>query len=125
MREAKILRLNQTTMNKASETASGDELAFIVQLHLKPERVDEWKRAVVELIDRMSEEEAFVTCLLDQSTEDPNMFTLYERWREPSLEAFVKNQMKDYRKCYEEMLPDLLQVPRKAMVLRPIHEWHR
>jgi quinol monooxygenase YgiN len=112
-------------MNKASETASGDELVFFVQLHLKPQRVDEWKRAVVELIDRMSQEEAFVTCLLDQSTEDPNMFTLYERWREPSLEAFVKNQMKDYRKCYEEMLPNLLKVPRKAMVLRPVHGWHR
>jgi len=112
-------------MNTESGTAAGDELAFFMQLHLKPERVDEWKRAVMKLIDRMSQEDAFVTCLLDQSTEDPNMFTLYERWREPSLEAFVQNQMKDYRKRYEEMLPDLLQVPRKAMLLRPVREWHR
>ena len=65
---------------------------FIVQLHLKPERVEDWKRAVIELIDRMSQEDAFVTCLLDQRTEDPNMFTLDERWREPSLEAFVRHQ---------------------------------
>jgi quinol monooxygenase YgiN len=81
--------------------------------------------AVMELIERMSQEDAFVTCLLDQSTADPNMFTLHERWREPSVGAFVRNQMKDYRKGYEEMLPDLLQVPRKAMALRPVHEWHR
>ena len=91
-------------MNEGSEIPSDDALVFIVQLHLKPERVEDWKRAVNELIDRMSQEDAFVTCLLDQSTEDPGMFTLYERWREPSLEAFVRNQMKDYRKRYEEML---------------------
>jgi quinol monooxygenase YgiN len=112
-------------MNEGSEIPSDDALVFIVQLHLKPERVEDWKRAVNELIDRMSQEDAFVTCLLDQRTEDPNMFTLDERWREPSLEAFVRNQMKDYRKRYEEMLPDLLHAPRKAMILRQVRAWHR
>jgi quinol monooxygenase YgiN len=112
-------------MNEGSEIPSDDALVFIVQLHLKPERVEDWKRAVNELIDRMSQEDAFVTCLLDQSTEDPGMFTLYQRWREPSLEAFVRNQMKDYRKRHEEMLPDLLQAPGKAMALRPVQAWHR
>jgi quinol monooxygenase YgiN len=66
-------------MNEGSEIPSDDALVFIVQLHLKPERVEDWKRAVNELIDRMSQEDAFVTCLLDQSTEDPGMFTLYEQ----------------------------------------------
>ena len=66
-------------MNEGREIPSDDELVFIVQLHLKPERVEDWKRAVNELIDRMSQEDAFVTCLLDQSTEDPGMFTLYEQ----------------------------------------------
>ena len=64
-------------MNEGNEIPSDYELVFIVQLHLKPERVEDWKRAVIELIDRMSQEDAFVTCLLDQSTGDPNMFTLY------------------------------------------------
>ncbi len=83
-------------MNEGSEIPSDDALVFIVQLHLKPERVEDWKRAVNEPIDRMSQEE-----------------------------AFVRNQMKDYRKRYEEMLPDLLQAPRKAMTLRPVQAWHR
>jgi hypothetical protein len=61
-------------MNEGSEIPSDDELVFIVQLHLKPERVEDWKRAVIELIDRMSQEDTFVTCQLDQRTEDPNMF---------------------------------------------------
>ena len=83
-------------MNEGSEIPSDDALVFIVQLHLKPERVEDWKRAVNEPIDRMSQEE-----------------------------AFVRNQMKDYRKRYEEMLPDLLQAPRKALALRPVQAWHR
>ena len=83
-------------MNEGSEIPSDDALVFIVQLHLKPERVEDWKRAVNEPIDRMSQEE-----------------------------ALVRNQMKDYRKRYEEMLPDLLQAPRKAMALRPVQAWHR
>ena len=113
-------------MNEGSEIPSDDALVFIVQLHLKPERVEDWKRAVNELIDRMSQEEASSSDLsIDRSTEDPGMFTLYERWRKPCLEAFVRNQMKDYRKRYEEMLPDLLQAPRKAMALRPVQAWHR
>lgn len=102
-----------------------DDLVFFVQLHLKPERVEEWMKAVTELIDRMSQEDAFVTCLMDRSIEDPTKFTLYERWREPSLEAFLTNQMKDYRKVYEDMLPSLLQSPRTAMILCPVREWHR
>lgn len=82
-----------------------DDLVFFVQLDLKPERVEDWMNAVTALIDRMSQEETFVTCLMDQSREDPNKFTLYERWRQPSLQAFLENQMKEYRKVYEEMLP--------------------
>ena len=48
-------------MNEGSEIPSDDALVFIVQLHLKPERVEDWKRAVNELIDRMSQEDAFVS----------------------------------------------------------------
>ena len=45
-------------MNEGSEIPSDDELVFIVQLLLKPERVEDRKRAVIELIDRMSQEDA-------------------------------------------------------------------
>jgi quinol monooxygenase YgiN len=102
-----------------------DELVLFVQLHLKRECVEDWKRAVTELIEHMSQEDAFVTCLLDQSREDPTVFTLYEKWRETSPEAFIKNQMKEYRKTYEDMLPGLLQTPRRTMILSPVREWHR
>ena len=101
------------------------DLVFFVQLHIKPERVDEWKNALTHLIDRMSEEPAFVTCFWDQSTDDPNLFTLYERWREASVDEFIRNQMKGYRKAYEDLLPGMLQTPRSTMILKPIQEWRR
>lgn len=69
----------------------------------------------------------FVTCYMHQDTQDTNRFTLYERWREPSIEAFVQNQLeaKSYRKAYEEKLPDWLEVPRTVSVLSYIKEWHQ
>ncbi len=104
-----------------------NDLVFYVQLHVKPEYVQEWKDVVMEVIDHMSKETTFVTCYLHQDAEDANRFSLYERWNEPTVEAFVKNQMeaKLYRKSYEEKLPAMLQSPRTVSVLQYIKEWHR
>jgi quinol monooxygenase YgiN len=101
------------------------ELVFYVKLHVRPERVGEWKRAVFEIIERMSKEDAFVACYLQQDSEDANLFTLYERWREPTVEAFIEHQMKPYRLEYEAKLPALLQRPREAAVLTPLGEWRK
>jgi len=105
---------------------SGD-LVFYVQLRVKPECVQEWKDAVMDVIDHMSMESTFVTCYMHQDTHDVNKFTLYERWRELSMEAFIQNQLKakSYRKAYEEKLPTLLEAPRTVSVLSYVREWHR
>lgn len=101
------------------------DLVFYVKLELKPECVEEWKTAVVAVIEQMSREAAFVSCSLQQDMDEPTCFTLYERWREPSVEAFIKNQFegKDYRQEYEARLPALLRTPRAPTVLRHIEEW--
>jgi quinol monooxygenase YgiN len=106
---------------------SSSDLVFYVQLQVKPEYVQEWKASVIEVIEHMSTERTFVTYYMHQDTQDTNRFTLYERWREPSLEAFIKNQMeaKSYRKAYEEKLLILLEHPRTASVLSCIKEWHQ
>jgi quinol monooxygenase YgiN len=106
---------------------NGDDLVFYVEFQVKPECVQEWKDAVVEVINCMSAESTFVTCYMHQDAEDANRFTLYERWREPSVEAFVQNQLqaKSYRQSYEEKLPTLLDRPRTATVLKYVKEWHR
>jgi len=104
---------------------ASNDLVFYVKLHVKPQRVDEWRHAVDAIIERMAEEPEFVACYLHQDSQDPCEFTLYERWREPSVEAFLNNQMKPYRIAYDAKLPDLLQRPREAAILKPLDEWHK
>jgi quinol monooxygenase YgiN len=103
------------------------DLVFYVKLDLKPEFVSEWKAAVIKVIELMSREATFVSCSLQQDAKDPLSYTLYERWREPSVEAFVRNQFegKDYRQAYETNLPSWLRAPRTTSVLWHIQEWRR
>jgi quinol monooxygenase YgiN len=102
-----------------------NDLVFYVKLYVKPDRVEEWKEAVHTIIEAMKEEEAFISCYLHQDANDPTHFTLYERWAEPSVEAFITNQMKPYRVEYDAKLEDLLQRPREPQILIPLGEWHR
>ena len=87
--------------------------------------MEEWKRAVFETVEQMSKEEVLVACYLQQNTEAANLFALYERWREPTAEAFIDHQMKPYRAEYKAKLPTLLQHPREAAVLKPLGEWRK
>jgi quinol monooxygenase YgiN len=102
-----------------------DDLVFYVKLFVKPDRVAEWKAAVTQVIEAMSKEEAFVSCYLHQDASDENHFTLYERWAEPSVEAFLRNQMKPYRIAYDAKLESLLQRPREPQILKPLGQWRK
>ncbi|MDH5824615.1 putative quinol monooxygenase [Luteimonas sp. RD2P54] len=104
---------------------SDRDLVFYVKCRVKPERAEDWLRAVHGIIERMSQEEAFVSCQLHRDLQDPTLFTLYERWAEPSVEAFLKHQDTPYRREYEALLPELLQGPREPQVLEPLGAWHR
>lgn len=100
------------------------DLVFYVRLWVKPDRIDEWTLAVKDVIAQMSREPAFVSCYMHRDAHDATQFTLYERWREPSVEAFLAHQATPYRAAYEARLPDLLQRPREPAVLLPLGEWH-
>ena len=101
------------------------DLVFYVKCRVKPDRIDEWRQAVTDIIEQMSREDSFVSCHLHRDSADPTLFTLYERWAEPSVEAFLERQAKPYRQAYEAKLPELLQGPREPQVLVPLGEWHR
>jgi quinol monooxygenase YgiN len=102
-------------------------IAFYVQFHVKPEFVEQWKESAINVINQMAGEETFVSCNMDQDADDPNKFSLYEVWNEPSREAFMENQLngKAYRDEYEKTLPGMLQSPRIITFLDPLKEWHR
>ena len=101
------------------------DLVFYVKLYVKPECIDEWKRAVTDIIEQMSREQAFVSCDLHQDAQQSNLFVLYERWNEPSVEAFLQHQDTPYRRDYEARLPALLERPREPTVLLPIGQWRK
>lgn len=103
------------------------KLAFYVEFNLKPEYVDEWKQGALSVIEKMSKEDTFVSAYMHRDANDPNKYTLYEVWSEPSREAFFENQLnsKDYRKKYEENLPKMLTSPRVITFLDLLHQWHQ
>lgn len=100
-----------------------EDLVFYVKLFVKPDCVEAWKKAVTEMIAEMSKEAAFVSCHLHQDAQDEHLFTLYERWAEPSVEAFLQHQMKPYRLAYDAQLESLLQRPREPQILKPLGQW--
>lgn len=104
---------------------SANDLAFYVNFHIKPEKVEEWKEAALQVLNSMTVEDTFVGAFLHQDVSEPTKFTLYERWNEQGMEAFVKNQLegKVYRDVYEEQLPEMVETPRTFNVLKPVGSW--
>lgn len=104
-------------------TETNDELVFYVTLQIKPEKVDEWLQAVHNIVEQMARESAFICCYLQRDLFNPCTFTLYEQWREASMETFLANQMQPYRYAYEAKLPEYLKAPRQAAILTPVKTW--
>jgi quinol monooxygenase YgiN len=102
-------------------------LVFYVEFDVKPESVEKFLAGATGVLEAMSGEDTFVSTSFHRDANDPNKFTLYERWNEASMDDFMKNQLngKSYRDEYEAYLPDLLASPRKMTVLEPIQDWYK
>ncbi|WP_431856294.1 putative quinol monooxygenase [Azospirillum sp.] len=93
--------------------------AFIVSLHVKPGREEEFLALLTPVLDAMRHEATFVNAVLHRDPADPARFMLYETWTD--VDDVVTVQMKrDYRRAYEARLPDLLREPRQAQVWQPL-----
>ncbi|ENX3947888.1 putative quinol monooxygenase [Photobacterium damselae] len=102
-----------------------NNLIFYVEFDVKPECVEKFLQGATQVLEAMSKESTFVSTQFHRHTENPNKFSLYEVWNEPSMDEFVKNQLqgKSYRDEYESYLPELLATPRKFSVLESIGSW--
>jgi quinol monooxygenase YgiN/catechol 2,3-dioxygenase-like lactoylglutathione lyase family enzyme len=125
-RDISVLKPLQRWVNPKLRPSSKD-LAFCVNFHIKPDKVEEWKQGALHVLNSMSGEKTFVSAFLHQDSNDPTRFTLYERWNEPSMDAFVKNQLtaKDYREEYEKQLAQWSQSERSFKVLDPMGSWYK
>jgi len=102
-------------------------ISFYVNFHIKEEYIDTWKQAAFHVIESMKAESTFISAYLHEDANDPTHFTLYEKWNEPSMEAFMENQLKGkaYREEYENQLPEWSKCPRTFSSLEPLKEWHK
>lgn len=102
-------------------------ISFYVNFYIKPEYKDTWLKAATNILEKMSTEDTFISSYLSRDVNDPNRFTLYERWSEPTMEAFIENQLKGkkYRDDYEKLLPEWSKCPRTFSQLEPISQWHK
>ncbi len=102
-----------------------NDLVFTVEFNVKPEAKAEFLASLHEVVENMAKEETFVCANLHQDASDANRFVIYERWSEPSFDAFVVNQLKGkrYRDAYEANIADWLVEERKISVLKPMGEW--
>lgn len=115
-----IFSINQANAAPTQTEASANDLVFMVEFNIKPEYKEDFLNSLTVLAEEMAKEETFVVTYLHQDVNDPNKFIIYERWSEPSMEAFMKNQLqaKRYRDDYETHLPNWSSQPRKITVLK-------
>ncbi len=103
------------------------DLIFTVEFQVKPEAREAFLAGLHEVVDKMAQEETFVSSYLQRDANDPNRFMIYERWSEPSFEAFVDNQLKGkrYRDDYESKIADWLVEDRAIKVFEPMGVWEK
>ncbi|GIL02675.1 MAG: hypothetical protein BroJett030_25740 [Alphaproteobacteria bacterium] len=94
-------------------------ISFIVTLHVKPGREQEFLRLLAPVLDAMRHEKTFINAVLHRDPEDPTRFMLYETWAD--LDDVVEVQLKrDYRSAYHAALPELLREERGIAVWQPM-----
>lgn len=115
-----VFSLNQAHAANSQAQAGANDLIFMVEFNIKPEAREAFLSSLTDLAEEMAKEDTFVLTFLHQDVSDPNKFIIYERWAEPSMEAFMENQLlgKRYRDDYEAHLPGWSSQPRKITVLK-------
>ena len=109
----------------ANEYAYPNDLIFYVKYNIKEGFESEFQDKLQHVITNMRREENFVSAFVHQYEDNKSRFSMYERWRMSSKDAFMTYQMegKNYRKEYERRLPIISDKPRKIHLLRPIAGW--
>jgi quinol monooxygenase YgiN len=101
-------------------------LVFTVQFDIKPECVQAFEKSLLKVLNNMSTEDTFVSCYLDKVFNNDARYILYEIWKEPSVEAFLKNQSnKDYRMEFNSKIDGWVNKDKVVTILEPVREWHK
>ena len=97
---------------------------MVVNVHLKPECVEEFLALGNPLFEAMHHEPTCVKMMFQRSVEDPAHFTLIEMWLDRA-DFFAVQVQRPYRQAYEARLPALLARPREAQVFEPVLSYQK
>ena len=100
-----------------------NQVAFIVYLSAKPERFDETRERLLDVVYQMSAEPDFVNTWVHQLQDDPNTLVLYETWNCSKEDFITRHLSKPYRQAYEKRLPELLARERRIEFLEVIKSY--
>ncbi|WP_207479096.1 putative quinol monooxygenase [Arenibaculum pallidiluteum] len=101
------------------ESAAPGPVTFVVGLHVKEGREDEFLALLTPVLDAMRGESTFINAVLHRDAADPASFMIYETWAD--LTDVVEVQIKrPYRAAYEAALPEILRTPREVRIWRPL-----
>lgn len=83
---------------------------LIVNLHVKPERLDAFREATLENARNSMQEPGIARFELLEQADDPTRFVLYEAYRD--AEAPARHRETAHYKTWVEKVPDMLVEPR-------------
>lgn len=87
---------------------------LIVNLHIKPERLDAFREATLENARNSIQEPGIVRFDLLEQAEDPTRFALYEVYRD--TEAPARHHETAHYKAWLAKVPDMLVEPRTRIL---------
>jgi quinol monooxygenase YgiN len=90
-----------------------DPITFVVTLHVREGKEEEFLALLHPVLDAMRQEETFIEAVLHRDPADPRRFMIYETWADLTDVAEVQMR-RPYRAAYEARLPEILGEPREV-----------
>jgi quinol monooxygenase YgiN len=80
-------------------------LRFVV----KPGKKETFYRKLLEIVNKMKDEEAFIDCTILQDVDHSEEMIMYETWKGTRETWLLSEAPRSYRSEYEDVLPALLE----------------
>ncbi|MFA9218867.1 MAG: putative quinol monooxygenase [Sphingomonadaceae bacterium] len=100
-----------------------ESVSFIVRLPARPEKREQMRAMLFDVVDQMSQEPDFINTWVHEDQAEPDTLVLYETWA-CSRDTFLAQHLsKPYRQAYEAALPELLAGERSITFLSQLRAY--
>ncbi|HZE51607.1 MAG TPA: antibiotic biosynthesis monooxygenase family protein [Jatrophihabitantaceae bacterium] len=109
---------------EVSTDADSTSVVLIVRFRPKPGQREQFLKHLLELVDTMSKEAAFVDTVIHDDIEQPTDIVLYETWSCSRDTWIAEERTRPYRAGYERIAAQLLE-SRQVNWLIPVRSFNR